>query len=137
MVLRTGTYQMPKRKFSHEKRTALVNAFKESTINMKKFTSLHGVGYSTFQRWLSEDKPLTFSPGGQHQPSASLSFMDITPAALKEHPRHEIVGKASSPPFNQLDVTLPNGIRLMLNTSFEQSLILIQSLGSIHVTRTN
>lgn len=128
---------MPKKYFSHEKRIALVNAFKESTISMKKFTSLHGVGYSTFQRWLSEYKTLTFSPGRQHQAFDSLPFMDITPAVLNEHPSHEIVEQASSPILNQLDVTLPNGIRLMLNTSFEQSLTLIQSLGSIHVTRTN
>jgi hypothetical protein len=136
MTLVTGTYKMPKKHFSHKKRIALLNAFKNSTISIKKFASLHGVGYSTFHRWLTEYKTLNFST--EHHPSHSSSpFIDITPVALNEQPRHEIVEKGPSPTLNQLDVTLPNGIRLLLNTSFEQSLTLIQSLGSIHVTRTN
>lgn len=47
---------MHKQHLSRDERRAHVNFYTQSSLSVKKYAALHGIGYSTFQKWLCDYK---------------------------------------------------------------------------------
>lgn len=97
---------MHKRHLSSDERRAHVNFYTQSSLSVKKYAALHGIGYSTFQKWLRDYKKSLESKKKDHvcskvsaksacagmttpqrfvaspqdsSTSSTVHFMDITP----------------------------------------------------------
>lgn len=96
---------MSKQHFSPQKRHELLKAFAKSGLSVQKYANANGIGYSTMQRWLRDDKITTVqndnSPSSRHRTNgqkrdfsplctkktdSTVQFMDIT-----EHAKHKIL----------------------------------------------
>ena len=174
-TIQSGSDRMSKH-FSNEKRIRLVEAYIDnSPLTLKAYALANGVGYSTFQKWVSKHgvslkskkaKAVGFNflkPGNQDHgskmapvklvndeiPKASslpIEFMDITakvfPPPIEERAFVDTLDPQNFIPHVpnvdavdplalscQLDVFLPNGIRMRFDqASLNNSIAMIKAL---------
>jgi hypothetical protein len=165
---------MPKH-FSKEDRLRLLKDYPSSSLTVKAYALKNGVGYSTFQKWISrygislkkkektvgldlleikghqkasQRKPVRLVDQVSQAPGSRIEFMDITEtifspakeerASVRISPDTKSLSASLSPPLSsedplalscQLDVFLPNGIRMTLHqASFSHSIAMIKAL---------
>jgi hypothetical protein len=64
---------MGRRHISHNQRMELLNGYAESGVSIKEYAVSNGIGYSTFQRWL-QDQKTTFNVASGEDPLKTAPF---------------------------------------------------------------
>ena len=78
---------MGRRHISHNQRVELLNSYAKSGISVKEYAISNGIGYSTFQRWLQDQKTVFNAASGEdpfNTPPFQTSDQRVLSANVRE-----------------------------------------------------
>lgn len=95
---------MARRHISHNQRIELLNGYAESGVSIKEYAVSNGIGYSTFQRWLQDQKTTFNAASGSGEDSLKTAPFQISDQRLNASPLLQCHDQPDAP-MHFVDIT--------------------------------